>query len=171
VAESALIIAVPDVEPLVAAVRARHDSSAAAGVPAHITLLYPFLAPDAITSRDLAALTRIFDSTRAFDVTFRECRRFGARVLWLAPDPDAPFVTLTRQIFERWPECPPYRGAIPSSDVIPHLTVSDTVEGAPLDRVERTIASGLPVTTHVDEALLIENRDGRWRTRERFRFL
>ena len=37
--ESALIIAVPEAEPLVKAWRERFDYSAGVGVPAHITLL------------------------------------------------------------------------------------------------------------------------------------
>ena len=40
--ETALVIAVPEAEPLVSDWRAQHDWSAQRGVPAHITLLYPF---------------------------------------------------------------------------------------------------------------------------------
>ena len=43
--ESALLVAVPAAEPAVAAHRSRLDTSAAVGVPAHITVLYPFLPP------------------------------------------------------------------------------------------------------------------------------
>lgn len=42
VLESALVVLVPEAEALVKSFRDRHDPSAAAGVPAHITLLYPF---------------------------------------------------------------------------------------------------------------------------------
>jgi hypothetical protein len=41
--ESALVV--PEAEPLVKPFRDRYDPSAAAGVPAHITLLYPFKQP------------------------------------------------------------------------------------------------------------------------------
>ena len=41
--ETALVIAVPEAEPLVSDWRAQHDWSAQRGVPAHITLLYPFV--------------------------------------------------------------------------------------------------------------------------------
>ena len=44
--ESALVILVPEAEPLVRPFRHRFDPSAALGVPAHITLLYPFIAPE-----------------------------------------------------------------------------------------------------------------------------
>ena len=39
--ESALLVAVPEAEPLVGALRLVHDPSAAVGVPAHITILLP----------------------------------------------------------------------------------------------------------------------------------
>ena len=168
-AESALIIAVPEVEPLVGRFREEYDSSGSVGVPAHVTLLYPFLAPHAIGTGDLAALAGIFASTASFDVTFRECRRFGGTVLWLTPEPSAPILSLMRRIFERWPECPPYDGSIPTRDVVPHLTVSDTVEDEEhLDRIERALQAGLPVTTCVAEALLIDSVTGSWTTRRRF---
>ena len=41
--ESALVILVPEAEPVVGRLRQRYDPSAAVGMPAHITLNYPFL--------------------------------------------------------------------------------------------------------------------------------
>src|SRR4051812_32565116 len=46
--ESAILLAVPEAEPLVHEWRAKGDPSAAHGVPAHVTLLYPFLPVEAI---------------------------------------------------------------------------------------------------------------------------
>ena len=166
--ETALIVAVPEAEPAVGRFRERYDSSAAVGVPAHVTLLYPFLAPGAVSVGDIAALTTLFATTPSFDVVFARCRRFGTRVLWLAPEPDEPFLDLMARLFERWPECPPYQGTIAPADVVPHLTISDSTEGDHLDRVELAVAASLPVRSRVTEALLIENRTGRWTTRERF---
>ena len=55
--ESCLLVPVPDAEPAVGRLRGRLDRAAAWGVPAHVTILYPFVLPDAITSEviDLAA--------------------------------------------------------------------------------------------------------------------
>ena len=39
--ESAVVIPVPEAEPLVGELRLEHDPAAAAGVPAHVTLLSP----------------------------------------------------------------------------------------------------------------------------------
>ena len=76
----------------------------------------------------------------------------------------------TRATFERWPECLPYHGTIPPMTVVPHLTISDTIEGEHLDGIERAVSSGLPVAARVAEALLFENNSGRWTTRRRFPF-
>jgi hypothetical protein len=42
---SAVVVPVPEAEPRVGALRTALDPSAALGVPAHVTILYPFVAP------------------------------------------------------------------------------------------------------------------------------
>jgi len=166
--ETALILPVPAAEPLVSRFREKFDSSAAVGVPAHVTLLYPFLAPDAVGASEIAALTTLFAATPAFDVSFRRTGRFGDRVLYLAPEPEERLLYLMRRIWERWPECPPYHGTIARDVVRPHLTVSDGAGGEQLDRIDLAVGGGLPLLTRFDEAWLIEERTGRWTTRETF---
>jgi hypothetical protein len=65
--ESALIIVVPEAERLVKPFRDRHDPSAKDGVPAHITLLYPFKPPAEINNSVLDKLNfRAFCTFRVF---------------------------------------------------------------------------------------------------------
>jgi 2'-5' RNA ligase len=167
-AETALILPVPAAEPLVSRFREKFDSSAAVGVPAHVTLLYPFLAPDAVGASEVAALTTLFAATEAFDVAFRRTARFADRVLYLAPEPADPLLRLMRRVWARWPECPPYHGTIAKDVVRPHLTVSDGAGGAYMDRIDLAVGGALPLLTRLDEAWLIEERTGRWTTRETF---
>ena len=54
--ESAVLVQVPAAEPLVSRHRARLDSAAELGVPAHVTILSPFVPPSAVTSSTLAIL-------------------------------------------------------------------------------------------------------------------
>jgi len=74
--ESALMVLVPEDELLVKPFRDRYDPSAADGVPAHVTLLYPFKPPDEIDQtvidnlnhastavRRLCSLSRWFDDS------------------------------------------------------------------------------------------------------------
>src|SRR5512139_2513322 len=120
--ESALIIAVPEAELLVKEWRERFDWSAAQGVPAHITILYPFIPPHEITPAVVAELRGFFAQFAAFEFALPEFRRFP-EVLYLAPSPAEPFKALTRAVVERYPDYPPYGGGFP--EVIPHLTIAD----------------------------------------------
>jgi hypothetical protein len=153
---SALIAAVPEAEPVVAAIRLGHDWSAARGVPAHVTILFPFLPPDEI---DESALLELFANFTAFDFDLDRLERFEDGHVWLRPDPAQRFADLTAAVWRRWPKCPPYEGAF--DEVIPHLTVSDT----PLD-----LDLELPIAARTHEITLIEEDEpgGMWRTRARF---
>jgi 2'-5' RNA ligase len=158
--ESAIIVPVPAAEPLVGSLRARHDPSAGAGMPAHVTLLYPFLAPgriDAGVERSLAEAVARF---RAFEFALARVDRFPG-VLYIAPEPAVPFAGLTAALVARWPECPPYEGRY--DDVVPHLTVAIGPEprGA-----AGSLEEALPVRARADRiALLTRRRRGRWSTR------
>jgi len=81
-------------------------------------------------------------------------RRFP-RVLYLAPEPAAPFVAMTEACARRWPEHPPYAGAF--ADVIPHLTLAEGPE--PPGLAERA-ASMLPLRARAETAWLMTPRPG-----------
>jgi 2'-5' RNA ligase len=153
---TALIIPVPEAEPAVGRIRADHDPSATLGVPAHVTILFPFLPPDEV---DEDALRDLCARCAAFDFTLDRLERFDDGLVWLHPDPSARFADLTAAVWQRWPERPPYEGAF--DEVIPHLTVSES----PVD-IEVT----LPIAARAHELALIEEEEagGRWATRARF---
>jgi hypothetical protein len=167
--ESALGITVPEAEPLVKELRDQFDSSAAVGVPAHITILYPFMPPNEITPAVLAELRQLFAQFSAFEFTLPELRRFPT-VLYLAPSPAGPFKALTQAVVERYPAYPPYGGGF--DEVIPHLTIADVDEAEQLDDIEREFmqqhGAQLPVKAKASEVLLIENMTGRWETQQVF---
>src|SRR5580765_4712014 len=87
---TALIITVPEVESLVDDFRARHDPAWAEGVPAHVTVLFPFLAPQRVTSVTLQSLREVFEQFPSFSAWFAEPRTFPG-VLYLPPLPDVTF--------------------------------------------------------------------------------
>ena len=68
--------------------RDKYDSSAAAGMPAHITPLYPFKPPAELGADALESLQNCFVP---FSYSLAAIRRFGSEVLYLAPEPDEPF--------------------------------------------------------------------------------
>jgi 2'-5' RNA ligase len=164
VPRTALIIAVPEAEPLVGEWRAKHDWSAQHGVPAHITLLFPFMPAEEVDDH-LGDLRGLFASQPAFRYRLPRVARFPD-VAWLAPEPAKPFNHLTELIVSRYPDYPPYEGI--HDEVIPHLTVA---EGGPelQDDVEVALTPGLPIETEAREVtLIVEDASGHWRSGERF---
>jgi hypothetical protein len=85
--ETAVIAAVPAAEPLVSEHRQQLDVAAACGVPAHVTVLYPFVAPGAISDDLITILATAVRSVNAFDCHFVRTRWFDQDVLWLDPEP------------------------------------------------------------------------------------
>ncbi|MGD9962177.1 2'-5' RNA ligase family protein [Nocardioides sp.] len=165
-AQTAVIIAVPAAEPLVAALRAQLDPAAAWGVPAHVTVLFPFVAPAEVGEPTVARLAAAVGNVSGFDCTFASCRWFGSDVLWLAPEPSQPFTELTRAVWGAFPDRPPYEGA--HEDLVPHLTVAVRGGGGvqELHRAEAALTVGLPLRARVDSARLIagSTRPLSWRT-------
>jgi 2'-5' RNA ligase len=146
---TALIVAVPEAWPAV------HDGFAPPGVPPHVTILFPFADADDL---DEDAVAELCASHPGFDFELDRVERFDDGVVWLHPEPSAPFAELTRSVWSRWRDHPPYEGAFDA--VVPHLTVSY----APVD-----VDVALPIRTRAREVTLIEEAaDGRWSVRRAF---
>lgn len=105
-----MIVPVPETEPAVESFRAELDRAATWGIPAHVTVLYPFLPPDRIGSRELRRLSEAVRMVPCFDVAFGRVEWFGRDVVWLAPEPGDGFRALTAAVWSAFPDCPPYSG-------------------------------------------------------------
>ena len=149
--ESGIILPVPDAEAAVGDLRRRHDPVAQRGVPAHITLLYPFAHP-AQAGEETGRLLEFFGAVARFEFLLTEVRRFPG-VVYLCPTPSDAFVEITNRLVRQWPEFPPYGGRF--REVIPHLTVADGATPDVLDAVERRLAASLPIRCVATEAWLI----------------
>ncbi|MEX2971799.1 2'-5' RNA ligase family protein [Streptomyces sp. C184] len=160
-----LIVQIPEAEPAVRAWRERLDPGAREGVPAHVTVLFPFLREDCVDGAVHRALEEILAAHPAFPVRFESCGRFPG-VLYLAPEPDGPFRQLTRAIADRWPQTPPFGGRF--TDVVPHLTVAQGHEDAVLERVEAELLGGTPITALVSSVELLVHDGTRWHERASF---
>jgi hypothetical protein len=136
-------------------------SGASKGVPPHVTLLAP-------CPGDEKAIAEVLEDAVAFDVEFRELRRFTqVPTLWLAPEPSEPFVGLTAALVERFPDWRPY-GGIHGTEVIPHLTVT---QGPAEDAAQAALTPLLSLRGRAREAiLLVEAARGRFETASRFAF-
>ncbi|NIH87926.1 2'-5' RNA ligase family protein [Amycolatopsis granulosa] len=156
--QSAIVVPVPETDHLVT----RHRRS----VPAHVTVLYPFVPPQDIDARTVADLEAALIGIEAFDCAFSQVGWFGSEVVWLAPEPDAHFRALTRAVCERFPGHRPYDGRHP--DTVPHLTVADhrTGDAHTRRRAAEDAAAVLPIHARIDRVRLVAGDDehGPWRT-------
>ncbi|MET8586243.1 2'-5' RNA ligase family protein [Streptomyces collinus] len=163
--QSGLIVRVPEAEPLVREWRDRLDPSARAGVPAHVTVLFPFLDASCIDEGVCAAIGEVVGRHQPFEARFDRCGRFPG-VLYLAPEPDAGFRRLTQALVERWPEYPPFGGQF--DDVVPHLTVAQGQDEAAVENAEADLLTRLPVVVQVSSVDLLVHDGTRWRQRASF---
>jgi hypothetical protein len=143
---TALIVPVPEAEPYVSDVRLVHDGSAALGVPAHITILFPFVDG---ADLDEEAVEDVLAPFTAFAFELDRVGRWDPGSVWLHPEPSTPFSELITAVWQRWPAHPPYEGAY--DVVIPHLTVSEV----PID-----FDPPLPIACVAREVTLIEQAVG-----------
>ena len=117
--ETALICRVPEAERYIAHYRQRFDPSARRNVPAHVTILYPFMAPELVDAGVLATLQAIADTVPCFNYRMAETRRFPV-ALYLAPSPDNSFAALTDGVFRAFPDFPPFDGKFETPAALHH---------------------------------------------------
>ena len=162
---SAVLVHIPEAEPVVGGWRLGHTFDAPLGVPPHVTLLFPFVPADELTGEVEERLARIVSAAEPFDVTFPRTARFPT-LIYLEPHPSRPFSVLTEAIGAEWPEHPPYEGEIET--VIPHLTVAESEDERLFERIKADVAPQLPIAHRVREAqLYVEDAAGRWHERRR----
>ena len=158
---SGLIVTVPQAEPAVSAWRSQLDPRAALGVPAHLTVLFPFVPPAGIDEATRTTLRELLSSVTTFDFSLVATRWFADTVVWLAPDPDAPFRVLTQAVADAFPAYPPYGGQFP--DPVPHLTIADRGPPEAMHAAEQQLQRALPIRSIAGSVtLLTELPTGRW---------
>lgn len=157
--ESALLVPVPEAEPVVQRWRDLFDPMAILGIPAHITVLYPFLPPERLTEANLDELQRLFAAAVPFSFVLDEVRRWPD-VVYLAPTPEEPFRNLTALVVDRWPELQPYGGS--HREVVPHLTVAHVADDLVAADIADDLAAKLPIASAAREVLLMVTDGAAW---------
>ena len=160
---SDLIVPVLDAEPPVRAWLGTPDA-VFGDVPLHVTVMYPFLPARSVRLAEEQWIAEFAAGIAPFEFALTHLGAFPG-VHYLAPEPAAPFVTMTKAIERRWPSCQPYGGAYDA--VIPHVTIAfgDAMPADPA-RLERA----LPIVTRATELWLVDQTPRGWRTRRRFPF-
>jgi 2'-5' RNA ligase len=160
--ESAIAIEVrlpPDLERF----RVAHVPNAALGVPAHITLIYPFLPADLLDAGVRRHVARALAPHQPFTFRLSGVRRWPTSH-YLAIEPEEPFEAIVRSLVEAFPQYPPYAGEF---EYVPHVTIA---EGD--DRSLAGLARDLSVPVGEQDVtrilLIAQGRDGKWRFRWTF---
>jgi 2'-5' RNA ligase len=159
--ETALICRVPEAERYIARYRDRYDPSARRNVPAHVTVLYPFMQPAQIDDAVLGRLRHIAQAVPGFAYRLARTGRFPV-ALYLAPEPDLSYAALTAAVYQAFPDYPPFEGKFDT--VVPHVTVAHGDEPL-LCEIEIELRIALPaggIPARCAELVLIENASGRW---------
>jgi 2'-5' RNA ligase len=154
-----LIVPVPVAEATIGSSQEPFVPVWAAGMPAHVTLLFPFFRLDQLDVADLADLSALFAATPSIRATFSEVGQFPD-VVYLAPEPRAWFISLTEVLSSRFGLLP-YDGQHPS--IVPHLTVARHADPVVLAHIAASLKRHLPIETDVNEVWLMEEAaDGHW---------
>jgi 2'-5' RNA ligase len=169
--ETAVVLVLSQFSPGLTALHAEyHPAAVALGIPLHITLLWPFVPPQALTDSVIATLRTIFAERAPLSFELARIEAFPD-ALYAAPEPDVELIDLIDELALAFPETPPYGGAF--ARPIPHATLAVPTEGSEGEHSEEKLredaASILPVPCEVMYASLLEEREPElWSERERF---
>jgi 2'-5' RNA ligase len=142
--------------------RRAHVADDAHGVPAHLTMLYPFIEGADLTSEVRRDLEHVARERHQFDYVLRGSA-IWPDTLYVAVEPTRPFVALQAALQAAFPAYPIY-GREATFEFVPHVTI---VEGPDVDDpAVRTAGAwrALPVPARATAIELIATRpDGVWR--------
>src|SRR5207237_225866 len=136
-----------------------HDPAVAAGVPAHVTVMVPFLPPGELDAGLIGELRALLAEVEPFRFCLDGVGWFGRSVLYLAPAPAEPFVALTERVIDAFGTAP-YNGEYDT--IVPHLTVAHASDGVELAPVAEVLAGALPLDCRAEELWLMESDALAW---------
>jgi 2'-5' RNA ligase len=164
--ETAVVLVVePRGGPLTAIKAQFNAPSIASGMPVHLTLLYPFVAPEELDQEAVARLADVARDHAPLAFTLSNISTFPGGFVCLDPEPAEPVRALQRAIWAAFPERPPYAGDV--TDPHPHVTVGKAVPDETVGELVATISERVqplvPVSCAV-EKLTVAIRDdaGAW---------
>jgi 2'-5' RNA ligase len=168
VAETAIIVPLVEAEPAVERWRREYTPSGAAGMPPHVTLLVPFTDSELLTVGRLHEVEAVLAPVEPFRLSLARTARFPGEqeVLYLEPEPAAPFRRMTEALVRRFPEHRPYEERF--ARVVPHLTVAKSDDADILDEIESAVAAALPIEALADEIWIMALERRMWRKRHAF---
>ncbi|MEV0528779.1 2'-5' RNA ligase family protein [Streptomyces sp. NPDC050439] len=158
---TAVLVLLPDADPLLALAARVETRVVRPGVPAHATLLYPWLSAEEIGPSDLerlrAVLVRAAPDGGRIPLRLTEAERAGAFVGVPVPE----LRSLATAVREAYPDQVPYGGQF-GQDPPVHVTVSlDATDHTAADIAHR-VTGRLPITTEVSTVHVVALSPDGW---------
>ncbi|MBP2479246.1 hypothetical protein JOF53_008118 [Crossiella equi] len=150
---TALLLPLPAADPLLTVARGLDPASVRPGIPAHITLAYPFVPATAEVFEQVRALLRPVPP-----LVLTELRTTPGFVGVLAPE----VVPLADAVRDRWPEPRPYGGRFGDRPT-PHLTVA--LDPADAGAIAGAVRPLLPLRAVAERVSLVELTGTGWMAR------
>lgn len=169
--QSIILVPVLSADPVIGVWREKYDEVSHHGMPAHVTLLFPFKAPDFITEKVINKIGEIFSNVKQFPFVLNKIGTFP-HVIFLEPNPRESFIELTEAIARQFPENPPWEGKY--SSINPHITIGSKIDEQKMndikEKITQDIKNKLPIKTNATEAWLMVKNSDAWKIKRKFRF-
>lgn len=134
-------------------------------MPAHLTVLYPFIPAGDIDAAVVGSMRSFFASQRSEEVVFGSFSAWPGRTVWLNPESQAA-TDLLANTRKQWPRYLPYGRT--DIEPIPHLTVGDGVSDEVEHKIRAAIEPELPIRSSLVAVDLMVFDGERWVSRHRF---
>ncbi|MFJ3582853.1 2'-5' RNA ligase family protein [Streptomyces sp. NPDC090127] len=157
---TAVVILLPDAAALLDAAWRIEPALVRDGVPAHVSLVYPFVPESALTGQDETGVRCLAAGFPAVDLLLREVVTAAGFVGVAVPELQ-PVVDAFRV---RWPELTPYRGRYGARPAA-HVTVAMGADDQTAARVHAAVGRLLPLRTRAAALQLVVLTDRGWRPR------
>jgi len=136
---------------------------ASAGLPAHLTMLYPFVTPERLTSSVRSTLQAVAVRHEPFPYA-QVGRAIWPDALYVAVDPIEPFVALQTEVAAVFPAFPIY-GADTPFDFVPHITIAERAAVGDQATLHSRAWASLPLRARASALEVIARVGGeRWQT-------
>jgi hypothetical protein len=166
-ARTTIVAPVPEAEAAVASWRARFDPWAQLGVPAHITLLTPFLPVELIDGAVIDRMRSIWTRRSVLPVVLSQVAQIPGAIA-LLPEDATPLEGLTAELLAEWPELRPQ---VRTGFARPyHITIACRDDRALLAQLSEELAPKLPLRADLGSLLVFgASEDGEVRVLARIR--
>jgi len=160
--ETAIVVPVEGAELLLSAAARAFGFDRPPGVPAHVTLLYPFVDAERLVVGHAHEAQRALSDVQPFECSFSSIGCFDDPpvAIYLEPKPVEQFSAMIEALIAAFPKFPPYAGAV--EEVVPHLTIVETADRNLWAEVEEWVKPQLPVRTSVQGFSIYVQTDTGW---------